>query len=171
MTADNMILMGKVAAVHGIKGQLRVIPYSGMSDNMLLCKSLLLRDAKGSIEQFGVTSAAIHGKKLLVTLKGFSGINQVLHFVGSEVLLYKEQLSEPEEDEYYWNDLIGMKVVTTDGVDLGSLDSIIETGSNDVYVAVLNGREFLIPALTDTVSVDIHAKLITVTPFEGLFDL
>ena len=64
-----------------------------------------------------------------------------------------------------------MKVVTTDGVDLGILDSIIETGSNDVYVAVLNGREFLIPALSDTVSIDVQAKLMTVTPFEGLFDL
>jgi 16S rRNA processing protein RimM len=171
MVSDNLILMGKVAATHGIKGQLRVIPYSGMVDNLITCESLLLRDAKGRIDKYEVSSATIHGKKLLVALKGFTGINQVLHFVGSEVLLYKEQLSEPEEDEYYWNDLIGMKVVTTDGTDLGILDSIIETGSNDVYVAVLNGKEYLIPALTDTVSIDIQARLVTVTPFEGLFDL
>jgi 16S rRNA processing protein RimM len=171
MTADNLILMGKIAATHGIKGQLRVVPYSGMADNLLLCKSLFVRDAKGGLAQYEVASATVHGKKLLVTLHGFSGINQVLHFVGSEVLLYKEQLSEPEEGEYYWNDLIGMKVVTTDGIDLGILESIIETGSNDVYVAVSNGREYLIPALADTVSIDVHAKRMTVTPFEGLFDL
>lgn len=171
MTADTLILMGKIAATHGIKGQLRVVPYSGMADNLLLCQSLFVRDAKGGIAQYEVTAATVHGKKLLITLQGFSGINQVLHFVGSEVLLYKEQLSEPEEGEYYWNDLIGMKVVTTDGVALGTLDSIIETGSNDVYVAVSNGREYLIPALTDTVSIDVDAKVMTVTPFEGLFDL
>ena len=171
MTADNLILMGKIAATHGIKGQLRIVPYSGMVDNLLLCKSLLVRDAKGGLAQYAVTSATVHGKKLLVTLEGFSGINQVLHFVGSEVLLTKEQLSEPEEGEYYWNDLIGMKVMTADGVNLGILESIIETGSNDVYVAVLNGREYLIPALSDTVSIDVHAKTMTVTPFEGLFDL
>jgi len=171
MTADNLILMGKIAATHGIKGQLRIVPYSGMADNLLLCKSLLVRDAKGKLAQFAVTSATVHAKKLLVTLEGFSGINQVLHFVGSEVLLYKEQLSTPEEGEYYWNDLIGMKVVTTDGIDLGTLDSIIETGSNDVYVAVANGKEYLIPALTDTVSIDVQAKLMTVTPFKGLFEL
>jgi 16S rRNA processing protein RimM len=171
MTADNLILMGKIAATHGIKGQLRIVPYSGSADNLLLCKSLFVRDAKGRLEQFEVTSAAIHGKKILVTLQGYAGINQVLHFVGSEVLLYTAQLSTPDEGEYYWNDLIGMKVVTTDGVDLGRLDSIIETGSNDVYVAVANGREYLIPALTDTVSIDVEAKLMTVTPFEGLFDL
>lgn len=171
MAADNLILMGKIVATHGVKGQLRVVPYSGMADNLLLCKSLLVRDVKGEIAQFTVSSAAIHGKKLLVSLQGFSGINQVLHFVGSEILLYKEQLSPPEDGEYYWFDLVGMKVVTTDGIDLGTLESIIETGSNDVYVVVANGREYLIPALADTVSIDIQAKLMTVTPFEGLFDL
>lgn len=171
MTEDNLILMGKVAAAHGIKGQLRVVPYSGLADNLLDCESLLLRDAKGLMNKFEVASATVHGKKLLISLKGYSGINQVLHLVGSEILLYKEQLAAPADDEYYWHDLFGMKVVTTDGTDLGVLDSIIETGSNDVYVAVLNGKEYLIPALSDTVSIDVQARLITVTPFEGLFDL
>jgi len=171
MTDNNLILMGKVAATHGIKGQLRVVPYSGMADNLLHCETLMLRDAKGLINKFEVASATIHGKKLLVALKGFPGINQVLHFVGSEILLYKEQLAPPEDDEYYWHDLIGMKVVTTDGTALGVLDSIIETGSNDVYVAVANGKEYLIPAFSDTVSVDVQARIVTVTPFEGLFDL
>jgi 16S rRNA processing protein RimM len=171
MTADNLVLMGKIAATHGIKGQLRVVPYSGLADNLLLCKSLFVRDAKGKLERFEVASASVHGKKLLISLHGFAGINQVLHLVGSEVLLYKDQLSEPDEGEYYWNDLIGMRVVTSDGADLGVLESIIETGSNDVYVAVSKGREYLIPALADIVSIDVQAKLMTVTPFEGLFDL
>lgn len=171
MSADNLILMGKVAAAHGIRGQLRVVPYSGLADNLLDCEYLLLRDAKGVTSKFEVSSAVVRGKKLLISLKGFAGINQVLQFVGSEILLYKEQLTPPEDDEYYWHDLIGMNVVTTDGIDLGVLDSIIETGSNDVYVTVLNGKEYLIPALSDIVTIDLQAKLMKVTPFEGLFDL
>lgn len=171
MNSDSLVLMGKVAGTHGIRGQLRVVPFSGMADNLLLCKTLLIRDAKGKSEYHDVSSAAVHGKKLLLTLKGFADINQVQHFVGSEILLGKDQLSPTEEDEYYWHDLIGMKVVTVDGIDLGILESIIETGSNDVYVSVLAGREFLIPALTDTVSIDLAAKVVTVTPFEGLLDL
>ncbi|NVN98467.1 MAG: 16S rRNA processing protein RimM [Geobacteraceae bacterium] len=171
MDSESLVLMGKVAGTHGIKGQLRVIPYSGMMDNLLACKSLILRDAKGKTERFELSSAVVHVKKLLITLKGYSDINQVLHFSGCEVFLDKDQLAEPEEGEFYWYDLIGMKVVTTDGADLGTLQSIIETGSNDVYVSVLDHKEFLIPAFTDTVSIDLAAKLITVTPFEGLFDL
>lgn len=171
MVPDNLILMGKVAAVHGIKGQLRIIPYSGMADNLLSCGSIMLRDSAGRLQQYEVSTATVHGKKLIMSLKGFAGINQVLHFVGCEILLYKEQLSAPGEDEYYWHELIGLKVVTCDGVDLGTLDSIIETGSNDVYVVVANGREYLIPALSDIVAIDIQSRLMTVTPFEGLFDL
>ena len=172
MHSDSLILMGKVAATHGIRGQLRVIPYSGLTEAFLSAGSLFLKDVSGRMLQHDVAAVAVHGKKLLVTLKGFSDINQVLPFVGSEVFLYRDQLPAPEEDEYYWFDLVGMKVVTTDNRLLGVLESIIETGSNDVYVVASDEREYLIPALSDVVvSVDTKTKIMTVTPVEGLFDL
>ena len=172
MHSDSLILMGKVSATHGIRGQLRVIAYSGLPESFLSAGSLFLKDASGRIRQHDVSAVAVHGKKLLVTLKEFSDINQVLSFVGNEVFLYRDQLPPPEEDEYYWYDLVGMKVVTTDNRLLGVLESIIETGSNDVYVVASDDREYLIPALSDVVvSVDIAARLMTVTPAPGLFDL
>jgi 16S rRNA processing protein RimM len=172
MQPDSLILMGKVAASHGIKGQLRVIAYSGLTESFLSAGSLFLKDSSGRMQQHDVAVVAVHGKKLLVTLKGFSDINQVLPFVGSEILLYRDQLPAPEENEYYWYDLVGMKVVTTDKRLLGVLESIIETGSNDVYVVASADREYLIPALSDVVvSVDIAARIMTVTPVDGLFDL
>ncbi len=172
MQSDSLILMGKVAATHGIKGQLRIVAYSGLSESFLSAGSFFLRDSSGRTQQHDVSAISVHGKKLLVTLKGFSNINQVLAFVGNEVLLYRDQLPEPEEDEYYWYDLVGMNVVTTDNRVLGVLESIIETGSNDVYVVASAGKEYLIPALSDVVvSVDTVARIMTVTPVEGLFDL
>lgn len=172
MHSDSLVLMGKVAATHGIRGQLRVVAYSGLTETFLSIGSLFLRDAAGRLQEHEVSSVSAHGKKLLITLKGFSNINQVLHFVGSEVLLHREQLPPPEEDEYYWFDLVGMKVVTTDNRFLGVLESIIETGSNDVYVVASGETEYLIPALADVVvSVDVAEKRMTVTPVEGLFDL
>lgn len=172
MHADSLILMGKVAATHGIRGQLRVVSYSGLTDSFLSAGSLFLKDTSGRIQQYDVSAVAVHGKKLLVSLKGFSEINQVLPLVGREVYLYKDQLPVPEEDEYYWFDLVGMKVVTTDDRLLGVLESIIETGSNDVYVVASADREYLIPALSDVVvSVDTKTKIMTVAPVPGLFDL
>jgi len=172
MHADSLILMGKVAATHGIRGQLRVISYSGLTESFLSAGAFIFKDASGRFQQQDVAAVSVHGKKLLVSLKGFSNINEVLSFVGNEVFLYRDQLPAPEEDEYYWHDLVGMKVVTTDNRLLGILESIIETGSNDVYVVASDDKEYLIPALADVVvSVDTKAKIMTVAPAEGLFDL
>jgi 16S rRNA processing protein RimM len=172
MHSESLVLMGKVAATHGIRGQLRVNVYSGLAESFLAAGALFLKDAAGRIQQHDIAAVAAHGKKLLIRLEGYSDINQVLPFVGNEVFLDRDQLPATEEDEYYWHDLIGMKVVTTDNRLLGVLESIIETGSNDVYVVAADKREYLIPALSDVVvSVDVAAKIMTVSPHEGLFDL
>ena len=172
MTVTDLILLGKVAATHGIKGQLRIVPYSGSGETFLALKSVLLRNASGKTDEHELAAVSSHGRKVLVALKGYTDINQVIPFVGSEVLIKREQLPPVEEGEFYWHDLIGMKVVTDTGRHLGILESIIETGSNDVYVVTSGKQEILVPALEDVVvSVDLAAKVMTVTPVEGLFDL
>ncbi|HZV81585.1 MAG TPA: ribosome maturation factor RimM [Geobacteraceae bacterium] len=172
MAADDLILLGKIVATHGIRGQLRVVPYSGQFDTFLAVDSLLVKDATARLVKHDLASATVHGRKLLLSFKGYGDINQVLHLVGCELYIGRDQLPEPGDDEYYWHDLIGLTVVTVAGEQLGSLESIIETGSNDVYVVKSAGREYLIPALAEVVtSIDLDAKVMTVTPFEGLFDL
>jgi 16S rRNA processing protein RimM len=170
--ATDLILLGKIVATHGIRGQLRVVPYSGHFDTFLAIGSVTLKDAAGRMVGYDIASAAVHGKKLLLALKGYADINQVEHLVGCELYVDRDQLPLPDEDEYYWYDLLGLTVVTASGEQLGSLESIIETGSNDVYVVKSGEREYLIPALAEVVtSIDLDAKVMTVTPFEGLFDL
>jgi 16S rRNA processing protein RimM len=74
--------------------------------------------------------------------------------------------------EYYWYDLIGLQVVTSEGESLGQLSEIIATGSNDVYVVKGEGREYLIPALEDVVlEINPAAGRMMVTMPEGLLDL
>lgn len=172
MSADSLILMGKIAATHGIKGQLRIVSYSGRFDTLLVVDSVMLKDRSGRTGTYAVASVTVHGKKLLLSLDGFADINAVLPFVGSELYLRRDQLPPPEEDEYYWYDLVGLNVVTTQGETLGRLESIMETGSNDVYVVKSAEREYLIPALYEVVAdINLAAGVMTVTPFEGLFDL
>jgi 16S rRNA processing protein RimM len=172
MESDSLILIGKIAATHGIKGQLRIVSYSGHFDSLLVADSVILKEPSGKTGKFAVSAAVMHGKKLLLTLDGLSDINRVLHLVGSEIYLRLDQLPETDEGEYYWHELIGLKVVTVSGEPLGVLQSIIETGSNDVYVVKAADRELLIPALEDVVtSIDLAAGVMTVTPSPGLFDL
>ena len=172
MTAGEPILIGRVAATHGIRGQLRVVSYSGQYDTLCSVRSVLLKDGTGRVQQREIDRAVVHGKKLLLTFAGFSDINQVEQFVGCEIYVTRDQLPTTDDDEYYWYDLIGMKVVTTSGLHLGTLHSIIETGSNDVFVVATPEREYLIPAMADVVTdVDLQKRVMTVTPFEGLLDL
>jgi 16S rRNA processing protein RimM len=166
------VLLGKIIAPHGLRGQLRVVPFSGETTTIVLLRTVLLKGPGSGMETFEVAHAVAHGKKVLITLKEFDDINQVLHLVGREVYALREQLPELPQDEYYWCDLLGLRVVTVDGEALGTLSEIIATGSNDVYVVREGKREYLIPALEDVViNIDLDAGVMTVSPSEGLLDL
>jgi len=166
------VLLGKVIAAHGIKGQLRVAVYSGEFETILSLSSLMLKGPDDRLETFQVASSAVHGKKLIIALREFENINQVLHLVGRELYALREQLPELSEGEFYWCDLLGLTVKTDRGEILGLLTDIITTGSNDVYVVKNDKREYLIPALEDVVlAINLDDGIMTVSPPEGLLDL
>lgn len=172
VTGGKRVLLGKIAATHGIKGQLRIATYSGESDAVRSVSSVILVGPKGEQETFRVAGTSGHGRKLLLSLKGFDSINQVQHLVGRELYVERSQLPPLEEGEFYWCDLLGLAVRTEAGDPLGTLDDIIATGSNDVYVVRDGARELLIPALADVVlQVDSADGTMTVRLPEGLTDL
>lgn len=166
------VLLGKVVATHGIKGQLRVVLFSGEFSSVAGLDSVILKGSSGGMDTFAVADVARHGKKVLITLKGIDSINQVLNLVGRELYVRRDQLPQLPEGEYYWCDLLGLRVLTDQGEDLGILADIIATGSNDVYVVKSGKREYLIPALEDVVrEINLDDGIMKVSPPEGLFDL
>ena len=172
MSGSKKVLIGKIQGTQGIKGQLRVIPFAGDASSISQLDSLCVKTPSGAMEEFSVVSARAHGKRVILTLRPFDNINQVLHLVGREIYADRVALPELPPDEFYWSDLLGLRVVTPDGEELGELVDIIETGSNDVYVVKKNGREVLVPALEDVVvSVDLAGGRMTVSLPEGLLDL
>lgn len=171
-SSTDLVLLGKVVATHGIRGQLAVVPFSGEFSTILSLQTVLLRGPDGCGESFEVARAAVHRNRVLLTLKGFTNINEVLHLVGRELFAFRNQFPPLEEGEFYWCDLIGLAVTTREGKFLGRIAEIIATGSNDVYVVRGGEKEYLIPALQDIVdSVDLNQGTMTVSPFEGLLDL
>lgn len=173
MSGSTLVLLGKVVGTHGIRGQLRVASFSGESETFLSLDEVILKDASGKEESFDVAAASAHGRKILLSLKGMADINQVLPLVGRELYVRRSQLPPLAEDEYYWFDLIGLRVVTDGGRELGRLESIMETGSNDVYVIrSADKQEYLIPAIAEVVkAIDLDAGVMTISPLEGLLDL
>lgn len=167
-----LIAVGRVTGTHGIKGQLRLQSYSGNLESLTAARTITLRLPDGNLREFALRRAADHGGVFLLTLAGFDNINQVLNLVGSELCLQRDQLPAPDEGEYYWQDLLGLAVVTDAGVPLGTISDILETGANDIYVVTGTGHEYLIPAVASVVNtVDLTAKTMTITPLEGLLDL
>lgn len=172
-SSNQTILIGKVSATHGVRGQLRITSFSGDPGSFTTLRSVMIKKPGGGMESFAVAGATGHGKKIILSLEDFTNINDVLHLVGREVYVLRDQLPELSDDEFYWCDLLGLQVVTEGGELLGKLVDIISTGSNDVYVVQEGGgKEILIPALDDVVlGVDPVAGRMTVSLPEGLLDL
>src|SRR5690349_17150407 len=112
--SSKTLLVGKIQATQGIKGQLRVIPFAGDASSISRLKEVLIKAPDGALEAFPVVSAKAHGKRVILTLKPFDNINQVLHLVGREIYAERGELPELPDDEFYWSDLIGLKVVTAE---------------------------------------------------------
>ncbi len=173
MTDTNeLVPVGKIIGTHGIKGLLKVYSYSGNIQSIQSVKTAFLKGKDGTLREHSVKSVSAHAGGFILGLDDFSDINQVLSLSGSELCLMRSQLPMPDEDEYYWRDLIGLAVQTDQGVELGTLVDIFETGSSDIYVVRGSTKEYLIPAIADVIAcIDIPGQKMIITPLDGLLDL
>jgi len=160
--APDMLILGRVSGIYGVKGWVRVFSHTSPRSNILSYSSWYLRQA-GSWVKYKLQSGRAHGKGVVAQLKGCDDREQAAMLMQAEIAIPREQLPELQPDEFYWADLEGLKVQTTEGVDLGIVDYLLETGANDV-VAVKGERERLIPYLWQDViqSVDLKAGLMIV---------
>ena len=169
---EELVPVGKIIGTHGIKGLLKVFSYSGNIQSLQSASTVFLKEKDGTLSEHAVKSISAHAGGFILGLDDFSDINQVLSMNGSELCLKLSQLPVPDEDEYYWRDLIGLAVHTDQGVELGTLVDIFETGSCDIYVVRGSDKEYLIPAIADVIAgVDIPGKKMIITPLDGLLDL
>ena len=169
MNKEDQIILGKVGAVYGIKGWLKIHSFTDEPDAILdyFPWSLKLGNKTQTVE---ITDWRKHNKGLIVKVANIDDRDQAQALVGSEILTSESSLPDLPQGEFYWRDLIGMNVVTTKGYDLGVVSDMMETGANDVLVVKANlndgfsKKERLIPYLFEEVveSVSIENKQICV---------
>ncbi len=135
--------MGRIAAPFGIKGWVKVQPYSEDPDALMDFESWRIgRDEQHT--QYTVEAIQDHGNALVAKLAGIDNRDAAYALRGQEVSVPRSALPAPEENAFYWSDLIGLVAVNREGVELGKVDSLMETGAHDVLV--LKGkRQHLIP--------------------------
>jgi 16S rRNA processing protein RimM len=159
---DAPLVMGRIAAPYGVRGWVRVVTFTEAPENLLAYSPWHLK-REGGWQAVKLVDGREHGKGLVVQLAGYDDRDAAAVLSGTEIGVYRSQLPAPDTDEYYWSDLVGLQVLTTQDKLLGVVDHLIETGANDVLV-VDGDRERLIPFVLDKVvmSVDLDKAEIQV---------
>ena len=141
---DKEIVIGKIVAPHGVRGDIRILPSTEKPEQFLDLDYLLLKDG----HKLHIQSARFHKRMVLVTTKELTTMNDAELLRNQEVLIKAEDLPQLDEGQFYVADLIGIPVYTEDGQQIGTFKDALSTGSNDVYViAVPGAKDILLPAL------------------------
>lgn len=155
------MVVGEIAGVYGVKGWLRIRSFTEPLENILAYRPWRI-GAEGAWSEAPKAVGRRHGRGLIVSFEGVTERDAASRLVGKLIAVSRAQL--PDSDgEFYWADLEGLKVETSAGRMLGTVDHLVETGANDVLV-VKGERQRLIPFLRGRVvlEVDLQAGRIVV---------
>lgn len=143
--AEEFVCVGKVSGIFGVRGWIKVYSYTETRENILTYSPWTLTKGKES-KEVEVIDGRRHGKTVVARLEGINDRDDAAELNGWEIFIHADQLPKAKQGEYYWADLIGLQVKTVEGIDLGIVQQMLETGANDVVV-VSGERERLIPFL------------------------
>ncbi len=137
------IVVGRINGLFGTRGWVKAFSYTRPRDNLLTYDPWYLR-ADAEWQPFEVAAARRHGGGLIASLRGVEDRDSAAGLLRREIAVERGQLPEIEAEEYYWVDLIGLRVVNRERDDLGHVTGLLETGANDV-LQVSGQRDRLIP--------------------------
>ncbi len=154
--------MGRVVAPYAVRGWIKLQTFTEYLDSLLDYPVWRL-GKDGRWRDYRVLDGKIHGQYLMAGLEGVEDRSAAEALMGLDVAVLREEMPEADEDEYYWDDLIGLDVVNLAGEALGRVEGLLETGANDV-LQVRNGEaERLLPFVDAVVKeVDLEAGRLVV---------
>ena len=158
----NEVVVGRIADAFGVKGQVKVRSFTEQPESLLQYRDWLVSGTDGLPHHHRVSHARFDGRFVIATLSGLNDRDQALELKGADVRIERSALPSLDEGEFYWSDLIGMRVIGVNDQRFGVLSRIMETGANDVLV-VRGEKEHLIPYVDQVVlEVDIGNRAIRV---------
>ncbi len=162
-------VFAQIVKTRGLRGCVKAISFLESQDALDRLDVIDVRSKTGQTTPHRIKKIDFVGKFLFLEFEDITHVDAALPLVGSELLMPRELLGELDEDEYYWQDLIGLNVYCAEGSCLGKIASIFPTGSNDVFVCRGAQKEILIPAVADVIErIDLQERILIVKNLEGL---
>ena len=143
------LIIGQVGGLYGIKGWLKISSFTRPCENIFSYSPWLLL-MNDTWHEISFDEFQKRGERFLVKFLGIDNPDDANQYVNSNIAITEKQLPRLKEGEYYWRDLIALNVINQDGILLGRISEIIETGANDVFVIINEDKErqkILIPSV------------------------
>lgn len=165
------LVLGRVVKAWGLKGELKVEPYADSIAIAAGSATVYLKGTGDGLVEYALEQVRQAGRGWIIRLRDVQTVEKAEQLVGCTLLIPRSAAPTLPDDTYYYADLIGLRVVTEEGRDLGRIVEILETGANDVYVVHGEGTEWLLPATKEVVKkVDLARELMLVHLLEGMID-
>ena len=167
---ETLFEIGEVVKTHGLKGRIKLKSFLAEPRKVLArTEEVYLRSKNGERGPLRIMKWDVYRGGIFLEISGVDGVEVAESLIGCRVLIPVKNLEELPEGEYYWQELIGMTMVTEDGEVVGTLTSIFPTKGNDVYVCSGARGEILVPAIGDVIlRIDTVQRKIVIRFLEGM---
>ena len=166
---EDLLQVGVITTTHGVRGEVKVFPTTDDPARFKKLKNVILDTGKEKID-LEVAGVKFFKNMVILKFKGIDDINDVEKYRKKSLYVTRENAVKLKKNEYFIADLIGLKVESDEGEDLGILSDVLQTGANDVYVLSKEGEDdILLPAIKECVKeVNIENGTILVHLLPGL---
>lgn len=155
-------VIGRFGATHGVQGWLRIQSFTEPAENIIQYREHWLIHTKGQTHAIQLLDHRWQHHKLIGQIEGYDIKEQAAALTNQLIWMATEYLPALPADQHYWHELKGMSVINTNGINLGTIDHIMNTGANDIIV-VRGDRERLLPYLPHVVTqIDREQNMMTV---------
>lgn len=144
MLDSDLVIMGYVSGAFGVRGRVKIQASTEHVDSLLDYSTWWL-GKDGKWKEVRYEDSAVQPKALVAKLEGVADRTQAEAMRGYQIAVPRSEFPEPEEDEFYWTDLIGLQVFNKEDILLGKVDSLLESGANDLLVVNDGSKKRLIP--------------------------
>lgn len=169
---EKLIAIGRIVRTWGLKGDVAVDLYSGRHDRLERFRELRAGEQAGQANVLRLEHERKHKTQIIAKFSGVDSVGEAERLIGSSIFVHTTELEPLRDDEYFMEDLIGLKVVLESGDEIGSIIDIQETGGTDLLIVEKGGKELLIPfARSICRTIDLAGRIVVIRPPEGLLDI